>query len=100
MKRSITIEIDCDDRFCEPCRHATNPESYRFCAVFDERIRVHPNAEAIRCDGCLRASLPTLEDMIHKAAHDLVVQAFEASIAQMDANEAEWRDKTREAVEE
>ncbi len=100
MKRNITIEIDCDDVRCESCRHANNPESYRFCAVFDERIRAHPNAVPVRCDGCLRASLPTLDEMIKKAAHDLVVEAFEASIAEMDANEAEWADKTREAVEE
>ncbi len=44
MKRNITIEIDCGDIRCESCRHANNPESYRFCAVFDERIRAHPNA--------------------------------------------------------
>ena len=57
MKRSILITIDCEDKACGTCRHANSPESYRYCAVFDERIRPHPNAVPVRCDGCVDAEI-------------------------------------------
>ena len=89
MRRSILITIDCEETACGTCRHANNPESYRYCAVFDERIRQHPNAVPVRCDGCVEGeiNIPGMDEAIKQAAHEIVREVWDMASSEAEVTE-------------